>query len=66
MKSKYSNDIEIGRAKRDYDVTKAMYDAEVFTAKAEADLASKLGVTYKFHYLFISKSLQFLGSELNI
>jgi hypothetical protein len=46
MKSKLSNDTEIARAKRDFDVTKAMYDAEVFSAKAEADLASRLGVLF--------------------
>jgi len=44
MKSKYLNEAEIARAKRDFDVKKAMYDAEVFSAKAEADLASKIGV----------------------
>lgn len=42
MKSKLSNDTEIARSKRHYDVKKAEYDAEVNTAKAEADLAYDL------------------------
>lgn len=42
MKAKFSNDTEIARAKRDFDLKKATYDVEVNTAKAEAELAFKL------------------------
>lgn len=42
MKSQLSNDTDIARSKRNYDVKKAEYDAEVNTAKAEAELAYDL------------------------
>lgn len=45
-KSKLENDTEIARAKRAFDVKKAEYDTEVNTAKAEADLAYNLRVSY--------------------
>lgn len=42
MKSQLANDVEVLRAKRDFDVKKASYDVEVNTAKAEAELAFQL------------------------
>ena len=42
MESKLLNDTEIARAKRDFDLKKAMYDVEVNTAKAEAEKAYEL------------------------
>ena len=42
MDSKLSNDTGIARAKRDFDLKKAMYDVEVNTAKAEAEKAYEL------------------------
>ncbi len=40
------------RSKRHYDVKKAEYDAEVNTAKAEADLAYDLKVHYRLAAIF--------------
>lgn len=42
MQSRFANDIEIAKAKRDYELKKAAYDQEVQTKKAEADLAYAL------------------------
>lgn len=47
MEAKYANDAEIARAKRDFDTKKATYDVEVYTAKAEAELAYELQVGRK-------------------
>ena len=42
MESKLANDTEIARAKKDFDLKKAMNDVEVNTAKAEAEKAYEL------------------------
>jgi len=42
LESKYKNDIEIAKAKRDYELKQAAYDAEINTNKAKADLAYQL------------------------
>ncbi|XP_053200372.1 flotillin-1-like [Panonychus citri] len=39
MASKYLNDTEIAKAQKDFELKKAAYDNEVFTKKAESDLA---------------------------
>ena len=42
MEAKFSNQTEIERAKRDFDLKKATYDVEVNTARAEAEKAYEL------------------------
>ena len=42
MASKYTNDAEIAKAQKDFEMKKAAYDYEVFTRKAESDLAFDL------------------------
>lgn len=42
MQSRFANDIQIAKAKRDFELKKAAYDQEVQTKKAEADLAYAL------------------------
>ncbi|RWS29963.1 Flotillin-1-like protein [Leptotrombidium deliense] len=42
MASRYQNDAEIAKAQRDFELKKAAYDMEVFTKKAESDLAYNL------------------------
>ncbi|XP_071097336.1 flotillin-1-like isoform X4 [Haliotis cracherodii] len=42
MESRFANDIEIAKAQRDFQLKKAMYDMEVHTKKAQADLAYDL------------------------
>lgn len=39
MAAKYLNDAEIAKAQKDFEMKKAAYDYEVFTKKAESDLA---------------------------
>ena len=46
LASKLANKTEVERSKRDYEVKKAAYDAEVETARAEAELAFKLQVNF--------------------
>ncbi|XP_014670272.1 PREDICTED: flotillin-1-like [Priapulus caudatus] len=42
MRSKYENDIEIARAKREFELNQAIYQTEINMAKAHADLAYDL------------------------
>jgi len=42
MASKYINDTQMAKAKRDFELKKATYDTEVQTKRAEAELASDL------------------------
>ena len=42
LAAKFANDIEIAKAKRDFELNKAAYDQEVNTNKAKADLAYSL------------------------
>lgn len=42
MRAKFENDTEIAKAKRDYELKKAAYDIEVFTKKAQSQLAYDL------------------------
>ncbi len=42
LASKLSNDTEVERFKRDFELKKALYDTEVEAARAEAELAFKL------------------------
>ncbi|KAI1305372.1 Flotillin-1 [Halotydeus destructor] len=42
MAARYTNDAEIAKAQRDFELKKASYDMEVFTKKAESDLAFDL------------------------
>lgn len=42
MAARFTNDIEIAKAKRDFELKKAAYDQEVQTKKAESDLAYEL------------------------
>ena len=44
MESRYANDIEIAKSQRDFQLKKALYDQEVQTKKAQADLAYSLQV----------------------
>ena len=46
LASKLANKTEVERSKRDYEVKKAAYDAEVETVRAEAELAFKLQVIF--------------------
>jgi uncharacterized membrane protein YqiK len=46
LASKLANKTEVERSKRDYEVKKAAYDAEVETVRAEAELAFKLQVNF--------------------
>ena len=55
MQAKYSNEIEIARAKRDYEMQKGTYDEEVNRNKAKADLAYQLQVI-AFHFVSASSS----------
>ena len=48
MASKLLNKTEVERSKRDYEIKKASYDSEVETLRAEAELAYKLQVSYKY------------------
>ncbi len=38
------NEIEMAKAQRDYELKKAVYDIEVFTKKAESEMAYQLQV----------------------
>ncbi|KAK2190352.1 hypothetical protein NP493_83g04042 [Ridgeia piscesae] len=42
MESRYTNDIEIAKCQRDFELKKALYDQEVNTKKAESDMAYSL------------------------
>lgn len=42
MAARYLNDAEIAKAQRDFELKKAAYDVEVFSKKAESDLAYNL------------------------
>jgi flotillin len=42
MAARYINDIQIAKAKRDFELKKAAYDQEVFTKKAQSELAYDL------------------------
>lgn len=44
MASRIANDIEIAKAKRDFELKNAAYQMEIQTKKAEADLAYALQV----------------------
>uniref|UniRef100_V9KUC3 Flotillin n=1 Tax=Callorhinchus milii TaxID=7868 RepID=V9KUC3_CALMI len=44
VSAQYVNEIEVAKAQRDYELKKAVYDMEVNTKKAEADLAYQLQV----------------------
>lgn len=44
LESKFKNDIEVAKAKRDFELKKAAYDEEVNTTKAKADFAYQLQV----------------------
>ena len=59
LASKLLNKTEVERSKRDYEVKKAAYDAEVETVRAEAELAFKLQVNFY-------KSISFFGLKFDI
>ncbi len=40
------NEIEMAKAQRDYELKKAVYDIEVFTKKAESEMAYQLQVKW--------------------
>ncbi|GLH02888.1 Flotillin-1 [Gryllus bimaculatus] len=42
MESRFLNDAEIAKAQRDFELKKAAYDTEIFTKRAEAELAYEL------------------------
>ena len=44
LASKYMNEVEIAKAQRDFELKKAAYDREIFTAKAQSELAYDLQV----------------------
>lgn len=44
--AEFANKTEIAKAQRDFEVKKASYDAEVFSKKAEAELATELQVRF--------------------
>jgi hypothetical protein len=48
LKSRYDNNIEIAKAKRDFELKQAAYDQEVNAKKATADLAYQLQVKLFF------------------
>ncbi len=41
------NEIEMAKAQRDYELKKAVYDIEVFTKKAESEMAYQLQVKWQ-------------------
>ncbi len=51
MASRYANDIEIAKAKRDFELKKAAYDMEVNTKKAQSELAYDLQVGLRGFYM---------------
>ena len=48
MASRFANDTEIAKAKRDFELKKAAYDMEVQTKKADSELAYELQVSGNF------------------
>uniref|UniRef100_A0A8C1J473 Flotillin n=1 Tax=Cyprinus carpio TaxID=7962 RepID=A0A8C1J473_CYPCA len=44
VSAQYMNEIEMAKAQRDYELKKAVYDIEVFTKKAESEMAYQLQV----------------------
>ena len=44
LAARYSNDIEIAKSQRDYELKKSSFDQEVLTKKAVAELAYSLQV----------------------
>lgn len=44
ISAQYLNEIEMAKAQRDYELKKAVYDIEVFTKKAESEMAYQLQV----------------------
>lgn len=44
VSAQYKNEIEMAKAQRDYELKKADYDIEVFTKKAESEMAYQLQV----------------------
>ena len=52
MAARCANDIEIAKAKRDYELKKAAYDQEIQTRKAEADMAYELQVGVTSIFMF--------------
>lgn len=45
LESRFANDIEIAKSKRDYELKQALYDTEVQAQKAAADMAYSLQVS---------------------
>lgn len=44
ISAQYTNEIEMAKAQRDYELKKAVYDIEVNTKKAESEMAYQLQV----------------------
>lgn len=42
MRAKFQNDTVVAESKKDYEIKQAIYEMEVQTKKAEADMASSL------------------------
>lgn len=51
ISAQYMNEIEMAKAQRDYELKKAVYDIEVFTKKAESEMAYQLQVKLQPNYL---------------
>lgn len=44
VSAQYKNEIEMAKAQRDYELKKAAYDIEIYTKKAESEMAYQLQV----------------------
>lgn len=63
MAARYVNDVDIARAKRDFELKKAVYDQEVQTQKAIANLAYQLQVSSYYVQLAMYFHRSVLGSQ---
>lgn len=53
------NEIEMAKAQRDYELKKAVYDIEVFTKKAESEMAYQLQVKRQPNLLLTFNTVEY-------
>uniref|UniRef100_A0A8C2I0P6 Flotillin n=1 Tax=Cyprinus carpio TaxID=7962 RepID=A0A8C2I0P6_CYPCA len=74
VSAQYMNEIEMAKAQRDYELKKAVYDIEVFTKKAESEMAYQLQVAKtkqqieeeKMQVMVVERSQQIMLQEQEI
>uniref|UniRef100_A0A672RIJ5 Flotillin n=1 Tax=Sinocyclocheilus grahami TaxID=75366 RepID=A0A672RIJ5_SINGR len=74
VSAQYMNEIEMAKAQRDYELKKAVYDIEVFTKKAESEMAYQLQVAKtkqrieeeKMQVLVVERSQQIMLQQQEI